>query len=212
MLVMGGGLLIVAALLLGWTDLIRRPTRLAAIWAWVLSFATVVVAGYAIEMNEAYFGAGDPTARGAANDAVFTWLHQDIGLFLLPAIVLVMLADERLIDHAHPGWIGWTTIIGTTVAFVGGMVYVFVDPARYGAGCAITTMGLVVVGAALLATLCLGILRAMRLAAPSTPSAAPAPGPSALPRTAPLWHVLARPTPQQTALPEREKVSAREER
>jgi hypothetical protein len=205
-LVMGGGLLIVAALVLGRTDVFSQPTRLAAIWAWVLSVATVVVAGYAIEMNEVYFGAGDPTAAGAANDAVFTWLHQDIGLFLLPAIVLVMLAAERLIDHARPGWIGWTTIIGTTVAFVGGMVYVFVDPARYGAGYVITTSGLVVVGAALLATLWLGTIRAMR-------PTEPAPGPSALSRTAPLWHVLARPAPlEEPSLPEREKAPAGGER
>jgi hypothetical protein len=31
--------------------------------SWVLSFATIVVAGYAIEMNEVYFGAGDPDAE-----------------------------------------------------------------------------------------------------------------------------------------------------
>jgi hypothetical protein len=46
-----------------------RPIRLAALWAWLLSFGTVVVAGFAIEMNEAYFGAGDPSAAGAARDA-----------------------------------------------------------------------------------------------------------------------------------------------
>jgi hypothetical protein len=202
-LVMGGGLLIVAALVLGRAEILRRPVRLAALWAWVLSFATVVVAGYTIELNRAHFGAGDPTAAGAANDAVFTWLHQDIGLFLLPALVLVMLAAERLVDHDHPGLIGWTTIVGTTVAFVGGMVYVFVDPARYGAGYVISTIGLAVVGVALLATLWFGTLRALRARAavpPVVPAAAH--GPSALPRTAPLWHVLARPTPEGVVLAE----------
>jgi hypothetical protein len=212
MLVMGGGLLIVAALLLGRTHLFGQPTRLAAIWAWVLSFATVVVAGYAIEMNEAYFGQGDPKAAGAAKDAVFTWLHQDIGLFLLPAIALVMLAAERLVDHAHPGRIGWTTIVGTTVAFVGGMVYVFVDPARHGTGYAITTIGLVIVSAALLVMLWQGTLRALRLAKPSKPSTQPLPAASAGPASAPLWHVLARPTPEQIAPPEQDKVPAAEKR
>ena len=109
---MGGGVLVATVLVAG-RSLFRRPARLAA--AWVLSFATLVVAGYAIEMNEMYFGAGDPKAAGAANDAVFTWLHQDIGLFLLSTIVLVMLAVERLIKTRpqRPGVIAWTTIAGT---------------------------------------------------------------------------------------------------
>lgn len=156
-LVMGGGLLVIAGFLAGGT-LIRRPARLAAAWAWVLSFATVVVAGYAIEMNEIYFGAGDPHAAGAAKDAVFTWLHQDIGLFLLPAIVLIMLASELLIDRKHLGWIGWTMTIGTTILFVGSMIYVFVTPVLYGSGYAITVIGLLVVGFALLLTLWWGAI------------------------------------------------------
>jgi hypothetical protein len=122
------------------------------------------VAGYAIEMNEVFFGAGDPKAAGAANDAVFTWLHQDIGLFLLPAIVLVMLAVERLVNHGYPGWIGWTAIVGTSITFLGGLVYVFVTPALYGPGYIISTVGLVVVGLALLATLWWGVLGAIERA------------------------------------------------
>ncbi len=159
-LVMGGGVLVVTALVMG-RRLFRRPVRLAAAWAWVLSFATVVVAGYAIEMNEVFFGAGDPKAAGAANDAVFTWLHQDIGLFLLPAVVLVMLAVELLVNHKHPDWIGWTALVGTSITFLGGLVYVFVTPALYGPGYIISTVGLVVVGMALLATLWWGVLGAI---------------------------------------------------
>jgi hypothetical protein len=156
-LVMGGGLLVIAGFLVGGT-LLRRPARLAAAWAWVLSFATVVVAGFAIEMNEVYFGAGDASAAGAAKDAVFTWLHQDIGLFLLPAIVLVMLASELLIDRKHLGWIGWSMMMGTTVLFVGSMIYVFVTPDLFGPGYVITTLGLLVVGFALLITLWWGAI------------------------------------------------------
>jgi hypothetical protein len=157
-LVMGGGVLVAVALVMG-RSLLRRPVRLAAAWAWILSFATVVMAGYAIELNEVYFGAGDPKAVGAANDAVFTWLHQDIGLFLLPAIVLVMLAVERLINHRQrrPGVIAWTVIVGTTITFAGGLVYVFVTPMLYGPGYILSTVGLLVVGIALLATLWWGV-------------------------------------------------------
>lgn len=171
-LVMGGGVIVIAGLLVGRfgkaTSLIRQPVRLAAVWSWVLSFATVVVAGYAIEMNESYFGAGDQGASGAAKDAIFTWLHQDIGLFLLPALVLMMLAVERLIDHGQPGLIGWTAILGTTVAFVGGMIYTFVNPDLYGPGYIVSTVGLVIVGLALLATLWWGTLGYKQQAAPPT--------------------------------------------
>ncbi len=172
-LVMGGGVLVAAALVIG-RQLFRRPVRLAAAWAWVLSFATVVVAGYAIEMNEVYFGAGDPKAAGAANDAVFIWLHQDIGLFLLPTIVLMMLAVERLINARpqRPGVIAWTTIAGTTITFVGGLVYVFVTPTLYGPGYVISTVGLVVVGIALLAALWWGVLGAIERAKQTPPAPA----------------------------------------
>jgi hypothetical protein len=159
-LIMGGGVLVAAALVVG-RSLLHRPVRLAAAWAWVLSFATVVVAGYAIEMNTVFFGAGDPKAAGAANDAIFTWLHQDIGLFLLPAIVVVMLAVERLIKHTRASWIGWTAIAGTSITFVGSLIYVFVTPEIYGLGYVVTTAGLAVVGVALVATLWWGVTGAI---------------------------------------------------
>jgi hypothetical protein len=163
--VMGGGLLVAAGLVLGRT-VQSRPIRLAALWAWVLSFATVVVAGFAIAMNESYFGAGDPNAPGAANDAVYTWFHQDIGLFLLPAIVLVMLAVERLAERGHPAWIGHVTIVGTSIAFLGGVTYIAIDPATYGPGYVLSTVGLLLIGLALLGVLWWGAAGTWHLAAP----------------------------------------------
>jgi hypothetical protein len=150
--VMGGGVIVAAGLVLGRT-VSGRPIRIAALWAWILSFATVVVAGFAIEVNEAYFGAGDPSAAGAAKDAVYTWFHQDIGLFLLPAIVLVMIAVERLAERDHPAWIGAVTIVGTSIAFLGGLTYIVVDPAIHGPGYVLSTVGLLLVGVALLGVL-----------------------------------------------------------
>ena len=164
--VMGGGLLVLLAYALVGTgaaaSLRRRPLRVAAAWSWVLSFATVVIAGYSIELDETHFGAGDPKAAGAANDAVFTWLHQDIGLFLLPTLVLLMLVAERLIVPRCQGAIGWLAAVGSTVTFVGGLVFVFVNPALHGPGYAITTAGLGIVGAAVLATMWWGTLGARR--------------------------------------------------
>jgi hypothetical protein len=156
-LVMGGGLLVLAAYALvgvgKLASLRRRPVRIATVWTWTLSFATVVVAGYAIEL---YFGKGDPKAAGAAKDAVYTWIHQDIGLFLLPTLTLVMLAVERLVAGRRQGEIGLATIAGTSLAFVGTLIFVFVDPARHGAGYVLSTVGLAVIGAALLATMWYG--------------------------------------------------------
>jgi len=160
--VMAGGLLVLLPVVFGSARaraVAGHPVRIASAWSWLLSFVTVAVAGYAIELNTSYFGAGDPAAPGAANDAVYTWLHQDIGLFLLPALVLVMLAVERLVAPRHRDAIGWATILGTTVTFLGGMVFVFVNPALHGPGYDISTVGLLIVGLALLATLWYGALR-----------------------------------------------------
>jgi hypothetical protein len=177
-LVLGAGLLTMLAFAVASRDrriaLFGHPTRLAAVWAWVLSFATVVVAGYAIELNTSHFGAGDPAAPGAANDAVFTWLHQDIGLFLLPAMVLIMLIVERLVARRHHGPIAWTVLAGTTITFIGGLVFVFVDPALRGSGYLLSTVGLLIVGVALLATIWWGAIqrpiRERPLVAPPQPA------------------------------------------
>ncbi|MGO9178279.1 MAG: hypothetical protein ACLQBX_06875 [Candidatus Limnocylindrales bacterium] len=168
--VMTGGLLVLLPVVFGSARaraVAGHPVRIASAWSWLLMFATVVVAGYAIELNTSYFGGGDPKAAGAANDAVFTWLHQDIGLFLMPALVLVMLAVERLVVERHRDVIGWATIAGTTVTFVGGMVFVFVNPAIHGPGYDISTVGLLIVGVALLATMWYGALRHATAAFPA---------------------------------------------
>jgi len=182
--VMGGGLLVLGSLVVAkLASLTRWPVRAAAVWSWVLSFATVAIAGYTIELNETHFGAGDPHAKGAANDAVFTWLHQDLGLFLLPALALVMVVVERLVASRHHGLIGRALITGTSIGFIGSVVYVFVDTARHGPGYVITSIGLAIVGATLLATIWWGTIRTgapRRAGAPGGSAPAhPAPGTSA---------------------------------
>ena len=47
------------------------------LWSWVLIFATIVVAGYAIELKETYYRACE-APPGADADAVYTWLDQDL--------------------------------------------------------------------------------------------------------------------------------------
>ncbi|MCL4504518.1 MAG: hypothetical protein M1434_00300 [Chloroflexi bacterium] len=168
-LVMFGGVVVIVGLVMGrlglTTPSFLRPIRLAAVWAWVLSFATVAVVGYAIAMNEAYFGAGDAKAAGAAQDAVFTWFHQDIGLFLLPTIIAVMLVVERLhlVNRASSLWFGGAIVGGTTMVFLGGLIWVFLNPALFGPGYVVATVGLIVVGIVLLAILWRGVFSQSRL-------------------------------------------------
>jgi hypothetical protein len=157
--VMGGGVIAAAAFL---PALIKAPVRFAAAWTYVLATATVAVAGYTIELNTTHFGAGDQSAPGAAADGIFTWLHQDIGLFLLPTMLIVMLVAERLAaNRDHAKWIGLTAIAGTTLLFAGGMFWVFINPALYGAGYYLSTAGILVTAAAVLATIWYGGLAAL---------------------------------------------------
>jgi hypothetical protein len=157
MTVMLGGLVALAMTAYGrrhdMTSWLRMPLHLASVTAWAVSFATVVVAGYAIEMNETYFGAGSP-AKGAAKDAVFTWLHQDIGLFLLPGLLLLAVATHRLIKAAHQSLVGWLILAGTLITAAGAMIFVFIAPALHGPGYLVSTAGLATVAAALILAIC----------------------------------------------------------
>jgi hypothetical protein len=138
---------------------VHRSLRIAAAWSWSLSFATVVLAGFAIELNETYFGAGAPWAAGATQDAVFTWVHQDIGLFLFPALVLLAVIGERSLVERQWGRIAWLLLAGTTITFAGAMVWVFVDPALHGPGYIVSSLGLGTLGVALVATTLAGLRR-----------------------------------------------------
>jgi hypothetical protein len=154
--VMLGGLVALAMTAYGrrhdMTSWLRMPLHLASVTAWAASFATVVVAGYAIEMNETYFGAGG-AAKGAAKDAIFTWLHQDVGLFLLPGLVLVAVATYRLVSAAHQPLVGWLILAGSLVTLTGAMIFVFVAPAMHGIGYITATAGLVLIAAAVAAAI-----------------------------------------------------------
>jgi hypothetical protein len=64
------------------------------------------------------------------------------------------LAVERLVvRRVHRDEIAWTAIAGTTLLFIGGMVWVFIDPALSGTGFLLSTVGVLVTGLAVLGTL-----------------------------------------------------------
>ena len=119
--------------------------------------ASVVIAGYFIELHETFFGAGSAKAPGASSDAVYTWIHQDVGLFLLPALIAVLSLSDRLVPRRRKGLIGWGAIAGATMLLIGGGVWVFVSPVVHGAGYAISTIGLVLLGSAVAVTVCSGL-------------------------------------------------------
>lgn len=170
-LVMGGGLLalwpIVGRALAQAHSRFGRLFPFAAAWAWTGVVAGVVIAGFWIELHETFFGAGSASAKGAANDAIFTWLHQDVGLFLLPALVAVLLAADRLAAHGYHGVIGWSAIGAVTLLLLGGGVWVFVSPALHGTGYLLSTLGMMLLGISIATTIAAGLLgdRKLRLLA-----------------------------------------------
>jgi hypothetical protein len=163
MTVMLGGAITLLALAAGRG--VFRPLRLAAAWAWLASFALVVVGGYTIELHETFFGAGDASAAGAANDGVFTWLHQDVGFFLLPALALIMLVVHRYLAPPRRRRLAVAFGAGIGVTFVGAMLWVFSDPSIHGPGYYITLVGMVMIGAALVTTVWYGLFGGRRIGA-----------------------------------------------
>ncbi len=129
---------------------------LAAVWGWFLTILLVVATGYWIELHETHYGAGKP-APGAASDALFTWFHQDVGLFLFPCMTVVMLVTARYVLPKHQWRPSLLAVVGSSVLFAGGMVYLFIDHALYGSGYLLSTAGLVVVGGSFLGTIWWGL-------------------------------------------------------
>jgi len=151
----------------------------------MLTTGLVIVTGYWIEVHETHFGAGSSSAPGAASDAVFTWFHQDVGLFLFPVMAVVMLVTARYVLPKHQGPIAWTAIVGSTILFVGGMVYVFIDQALHGTGYVLSTIGLLVIGAAFLGTIWWGFGQGLFTARRSSSSASGAQATQTVPASGP---------------------------
>lgn len=168
-----GGLLALAGAFLARSARLNLPA-FAAAWGWLLTILLVVVTGYWIELHETHYGAGRP-APGAASDALFTWFHQDVGLFLFPCMTVVMLVTARYVLPKHQWRPSLLAVVGSSVLFAGGMVYLFVDHALHGSGYAISTVGLAAIGASFLGTIWWGLFRRHAGAGagvppPSTPS------------------------------------------
>lgn len=135
-----------------------------AAWSWLLTISLVVASGYWIELHETHFGAGAVSAPGAKSDAVFTWFHQDVGLFLFPMITVTMLITARYVIPKYQGVTALAAVIGSTLLFAGGMVYIFVDSQIHGTGYVLSTIGLLTIGASFLSTIWWGFVKQLHTA------------------------------------------------
>jgi len=112
----------------------------------------VPVIGYYIETHENLFNHGAATAPRGAADLIYGWYHQDFAFFILPAVMILLLVLQLFARDARQRSSAiWTLLAGTFLAFLGGVLYVFVSSAVYGIAFIVATVGiaLIVVGAVL---------------------------------------------------------------
>ncbi len=139
-LITGLGVMLGAAIALVGVSLARLEDALLR-WASaafsLMMLATVVVAGYYIELSENIF-----QARGATSDAVFTFWHQDFAFFIIPAVMVVLQILHRMVDdRVARARIGTLLVSGGGLAFLGGLGYVFLTPARDSVAFWLTAIG-----------------------------------------------------------------------
>jgi hypothetical protein len=160
--VMGGGVLAVWPVVVSGISRARSWAAalmpITAAWAWTGAVIGVMVAGYWIEMNETFFGAGGQKAAGAAGDGIFTWLHQDVALFLMPALVAVLLLAEGLVSRQYQRAVGWGVLTGVTMLLLGGWVWVFVNSHLHGPGYVLSAVGMGLVGFSIALTVVAGVV------------------------------------------------------
>jgi hypothetical protein len=80
-------------------------------------------------------------------------------VIFLPTLTLLILLVGRFGASRHQGQIARATMTGTSIGFVGSVIYLFASPARHGAGYVISSIGVAIVGAAVLATMWFGSTR-----------------------------------------------------
>ncbi len=136
----------------------------------LMILATVVIAGYYIELSETVF-----QAKGATSDAVFTFWHQDFAFFIIPAVMVVLQILHRMVaDAATRTRIATLLTGGGGLAFLGGLSYVFWTPTRTSLPFWLTAVGFAALVAGVVWTIAALLASSGRaVVAPSAPAAGP---------------------------------------
>lgn len=126
----------------------KDSVRLSLLGTWVLAVVVNVVGGFWVEMHEDVF-----QTSLAANDAVFGQLQSLVGIFVLTAAALVLLAvDQSKIKGTWRRVIGPGMGVGLLLTALGGLAWAFFDPSSTGFMFATNLLGLSMIGLAGTAT------------------------------------------------------------
>jgi len=123
-----------------WKDSIR----LSLIGTWVLAVIVNIAAGFYIEMHEDVF-----STTLSANDGNFGQLQSLVGIFVLSAAALVLLAvDQTKVSGSIRRYIGEGMGAGLVLTSIAGLSWVFIDPSTSGFVFAADILGLFLIGTA----------------------------------------------------------------
>jgi hypothetical protein len=142
----GVGVMLGAVLALAGLAADRLPgalTRWGSALLSALLLVIVPVVGFFIETHENLFNHRAASAPRGAADLIYGWYHQDFAFFILPAVMVLLLVLELFArDGRQRRSAIWTLLAGSTLAFLGGVLYVFVSSAVYGISFLIATVGI----------------------------------------------------------------------
>ena len=157
---------VIALVGLGFERLSDPATRWGSALLSAMLFVIVPIIGYYIEMHENLFNHGAASAPRGAADLVYGWYHQDFAFFLLPAVMTTLMALQLFARGARERRQAVLTLVtGSFLAFLGGILYVFVSSAQYGVAFIVATIGI--------AGIVLGMVLALRaIVAPPRDAAA----------------------------------------
>jgi hypothetical protein len=104
------------------TPLFRDPLFLSMVGGWLIIYLVIPITGYYIEMHHDFF-----FANGISFDDAFNRFHQDLGFYVMPALVTLILAlDSYGISGRIRRYSGFLLLAGMTIAFVFGETYTLV--------------------------------------------------------------------------------------
>lgn len=132
--VMIGGLIIIGAIYLGKNAGVKtsqdvEKTIRTVFYIWLFLVAMMPGMGYFIELNSLAYKQALEIAGIS-----YGFVHQDIGFFLYPALVVLVVFIQHLLPEKPLFQVNRLILIGTALTFAGMMLYVMLKPDYYGPG------------------------------------------------------------------------------